>query len=181
MRHWQEHVSLSRSRNSTRASSSAPRLQARQCNASISREHAVQAMRKVAPAGAACELQSIASASTVHSGWCKHSAFSSQALYNTCEIKCLHVLAKRPRKPKAVDRSSFQVTSFPRFSCSLTAVPSEFRLFDLLLALPLVKGARGCLDAKKKKKMEFGYCSTFVCIWQLMFNHVLIWLKRFVS
>jgi hypothetical protein len=53
-----------------------------------------------------------------------------------------------PRKPKAVDRSSFQVTSFPRFSCSLTAVPSEFRLFDLLLALPLVKGARGCLDEK---------------------------------
>jgi hypothetical protein len=32
-----------------------------------------------------------------------------------------------------------------------------------------------------KKKLEFWYCSTFVCIWQLVSNHELINLKRFVS
>jgi hypothetical protein len=32
-----------------------------------------------------------------------------------------------------------------------------------------------------KKKLEFWYCSTFVCIWQLVSNHELISLKRFVS
>jgi hypothetical protein len=32
-----------------------------------------------------------------------------------------------------------------------------------------------------QKLLEFDYCSTFVCIWQLVYNHGLIWLKRFVS
>jgi hypothetical protein len=32
----------------------------------------------------------------------------------------------------------------------------------------------------KKNFLRFGYCSTFVCIWQLMSNHRLIWRKRFV-
>jgi hypothetical protein len=29
-----------------------------------------------------------------------------------------------------------------------------------------------------QKLLEFGCCSTFVCIWQLVSNHGLIWLKK---
>jgi hypothetical protein len=37
---------------------------------------------------------------------------------------------------------------------------------------------RGCLDSKN---LEFWYCNTFVCIWQLVSNNRLIRFKRFVS
>jgi hypothetical protein len=64
---------------------------------------------------------------------------------------------------------------------TVLVIPSRVKNWKWWLLLGcwfMISQLRGCLDAKI---LEFGYCSIFICIWQLVSNHELIWLKRFVS